>query len=211
MKGENSNQSDMRRIDLADSSRAIAGVLLFLLPVQFMTVLMAGAAIAPGYSINLNAISDLGVIGATAWLFNGSLFAAGLLNIAGGYFLYRYYGRGWILPVFALAGVGAMGAAVFTLDIPGIHGLFALMAFVFFNVEAIAGSTLVRGPLKAIAVIAGVLGLIFLVTHATSDFGILNLYGPIGHGGSERMIVYPALFWLAGFGGYLMAPGTRKR
>jgi len=25
------------------------------------------------------------------------------------------------------------------------------------------------------------------------------------------MIIYPALFWLAAFGGYLMAPGTGKR
>ncbi|MDK2916190.1 MAG: hypothetical protein PWR25_747 [Euryarchaeota archaeon] len=189
----------------------MAGVLLFLLPVQFMTALMAGAAMAPGYSINTNAISDLGVIGETAWLFNASLFAAGLLNIAGGYFLYRSYGRSWILPVFLLAGIGAIGAAVFTLDIPGIHGLFALAAFIFFNVEAIAGSTLVRGPLRAISIIAGTLGLIFLVAHAASDFGIMELYGPIGHGGSERMIVYPALFWLAAFGGYLMAPDTSSR
>lgn len=201
----------MHGTDPANSNRTVAGILLFLLPVQFLTALMAGAALAPGYSLNANAISDLGVIGATAWLFNASLFAAGLLNIAGGYFLYRSYGRGWILPVFLLAGLGAIGAAVFTLEIPGIHGLFALAAFVFFNLEAIAGSTLVRGPLKAIAIVAGVVGLIFLVTHAASDFGIMELYGPIGHGGSERMIVYPALFWLMAFGGYLMAPATSSR
>ncbi|WP_292365827.1 MULTISPECIES: DUF998 domain-containing protein [unclassified Methanoculleus] len=194
-----------------DSSRTIAGVLLFLLPVQFMTVLMAGAAIAPGYSISRNAISDLGVIDATVWLFNASLFIAGLLNIVGGYFLYRSYGKGWIPAVFGLAGIGAIGAAIFTLDIPGIHGLFALLAFMFFNIQAFACATLVRGPLKAISVIAGVVGLVFLVTHAASDFGIVNLYGPIDHGGSERMIVYPALLWLAAFGGYLMAPFARER
>ncbi|MDD3070009.1 DUF998 domain-containing protein [Methanoculleus horonobensis] len=198
----------MRR---TNNSQMIAGVLLFLLPVQFMIALMAGAAMAPGYSININAISDLGVTGATAWLFNSSLFLAGLLNVIGGYFLYRSYGRGWILPVFVLTGAGAMGAAVFTLDIPGIHGLFALAAFVFFNVEAIACASLVRGPLKAISIIAGIVGLVFLVTHAASDFGIMSLYGPIGHGGSERMIVYPALLWLAGFGGYLMVPFGAKR
>lgn len=198
----------MRR---TNNSQMIAGVLLFLLPVQFMIALMAGAAMAPGYSININAISDLGVTGATAWLFNSSLFLAGLLNVIGGYFLYRSYGRGWILPVFVLTGAGAMGAAVFTLDIPGIHGLFALAAFVFFNVEAIACASLIRGPLKAISIIAGIVGLVFLVTHAASDFGIMSLYGPIGHGGSERMIVYPALLWLAGFGGYLMVPFGVKR
>ena len=201
----------MRGTDLTDSSRTTAGILLFLLPVQFIIAPLAGAAIAPGYSINLNAISDLGVIDTTAWLFNTSLFMAGLLNIVGGYFLYRSSGKGWILPIFALAGVGAIGAAVFTLDIPGIHGLFALLAFIFFNIQAIAGSSLVRGPLKAISIVAGVIGLVFLVTHAASDFGIMSLYGPIGHGGSERMIVYPALLWLAAFGGYLMAPFVEER
>ncbi|PKL61615.1 MAG: DUF998 domain-containing protein [Methanomicrobiales archaeon HGW-Methanomicrobiales-2] len=201
----------MRGTDLTDNSRTTAGILLFLLPAQFIIALVAGAAIAPGYSISANAISDLGVIDTTAWLFNASLFMAGLLNIFGGYFLYRSSGRGWILPVFVLAGLGAIGAAVFTLDIPGIHGLFALAAFVFFNVEAIACASLVRGPLKAISIVAGVIGLIFLVTHAVSDFGIMTLYGPIGHGGSERMIVYPALFWLMAFGGYLMAPFVAER
>ncbi|MDD5420077.1 MAG: DUF998 domain-containing protein [Methanomicrobiaceae archaeon] len=196
----------MRGREISGSSRTIAGILLFLLPVQFMTALMVGAAIAPGYSINQHAISDLGVIAATAWLFNSSLFIAGLLNIAGGYFLYRSHGRGRILAVFVLAGIGAMGAAVFTLDIPGIHGLFALLAFIFFNLQAIACAALITGPLKAISIIAGAIGLVFLVIHATSDFGILSLYGPIGHGGSERMIVYPALLWLIAFGGYLMAP-----
>ncbi|KUK99002.1 MAG: hypothetical protein XE10_1926 [Methanoculleus marisnigri] len=62
----------MRGTDLTDSSRTTAGILLFLLPAQFIIALVAGAAIAPGYSINTNAISDLGVIDTTAWLFNAS-------------------------------------------------------------------------------------------------------------------------------------------
>jgi hypothetical protein len=31
----------------------------------------------------------------------------------------------------------------------------------------------------------------------------------LGAGGMERMIVYPALMWLAGFGGYLVAQQER--
>ena len=30
-------------------------------------------------------------------------------------------------------------------------------------------------------------------------------FGPIGHGGTERMIVYPAMLWMLAFGGHLMA------
>ena len=29
-------------------------------------------------------------------------------------------------------------------------------------------------------------------------------FGPIGHGGTERMIVYPVMLWLVAFGGYLL-------
>jgi hypothetical protein len=31
------------------------------------------------------------------------------------------------------------------------------------------------------------------------------VFGPIGHGGMERMIVYPAMLWMMAVGGYLMA------
>jgi hypothetical protein len=31
------------------------------------------------------------------------------------------------------------------------------------------------------------------------------VFGPPGHGGTERMIAYPAMLWLLAFGGYLMA------
>jgi hypothetical membrane protein len=191
---------------MADNNRTIAGLLLFILSAQFMVALMAGAALAPGYSINTNAISDLGWIGETALLFNSSLFIVGLFNMIGGYFFYRSHQKRWIATIYLLAGVGAIGAALFPLNISGLHGIFALIAFIFFNAQAIASAALIRGPMKAISIIAGTIGIVFLVTHAISDFGIMNLYGPIGHGGSERMIVYPALLWVAAFGGYLMAP-----
>jgi hypothetical protein len=37
------------------------------------------------------------------------------------------------------------------------------------------------------------------------DAGDPAVFGPIGHGGSERMIAYPAMLWLLAFGGYLLA------
>ena len=37
------------------------------------------------------------------------------------------------------------------------------------------------------------------------DAGNAAAFGPIGHGGTERMIVYPVMLWMLAFGGYLMA------
>ena len=40
------------------------------------------------------------------------------------------------------------------------------------------------------------------------DGGDAGAFGVIGHGGTERMIVYPVMLWMLGFGGWLMAGPT---
>jgi hypothetical membrane protein len=114
-----------------------------------------------------------------------------------------------LLATFALAGVGAIGAGLFPLDTGGLHGLAALLAFVFFNVQAIGSATRLDGVLRALAVLAGGLGLVFVVLMALGDGGNTAAFGPIGHGGTERMIVYPVMLWLVAFGGYLLGESGR--
>ncbi len=189
----------------SQAQRRLSGVLLFSLAAQFMTVIMLGASMAPGYDIAQGAISDLGVIDETQLLFNASLIAVGALNLAAGYLLYRAHDRPWILGIFVLAAVGAAGAGLLPLDASGLHGIFALAAFLFFNVEAIAVATLVTGPMRVVSWIAGLVGIGFVVLMVVGDSGNPGVFGPIGHGGAERMIVYPVMLWLIAFGGYLMA------
>jgi hypothetical membrane protein len=191
----------------------LAGLLVFIQAAQFMTVIMLAASMAPGYDVGGGAISDLGVIGETATLFNGSLILTGVLNLAAGYLFYLERPSRWLLTVFVIAGVGAIGAGLVPLSSGDAHGLFALAAFVFFNVQAIASSRLVEGPMAAIGVITGLVGLAFVAIMVVGDSGTTAVFGPIGHGGAERMIVYPVMLWLLAFGGYLMgrqrAMGTR--
>jgi len=183
----------------------VAGVLLFVLAAQFMIVTMLAASIARGYDFNAAAISDLGVIAETALLFNASLLAVGVLNILGGYLFYRSHRKAWILALFVLAGLGAIGTGSFPLDSAGPHGLFALLAFLAFNLEAIAVAAVVTGPMRALSVLAGMVGLVFVVLMAIGDSGDAAAFGSIGHGGTERMIVYPVMVWMLALGGYLMA------
>jgi hypothetical membrane protein len=184
------------------------GLLLVVLAAQFMTVIMLAASVAPGYDVHGGAISDLGVIAQTALLFNVSLVAVGVLNLAAGFTYHRSHGRGWVLAVFVLASIGAAGAGLVPLDAGGMHGLFALGAFLFFNAEALACATVVHGPMRWISALAGIVGLAFVVLMAIGDSGNPGVFGPIGHGGAERMIVYPPMLWLLAFGGYLI--GTRS-
>ena len=193
------------------SSLWVPGLLLFILAAGFVTVMMVGTSMAPGYDVQGGAISDLGVIGETATLFNGALLAVGLLNIASGYLLYRSHGHVWVFAVFVLAGLGAIGAGLVPLNTSDLHGIFALLAFVFFSIEALAIATLISGPMRWVSVLAGLVGLAFVVLMVIGDSGNPGVFGPIGHGGAERMIVYPSMLWMMAFGGYLMAAPTGGR
>src|SRR6056297_2354554 len=199
----------IREVTLAP--RALAGISFFALAAQFMTVVMLAAAMVPGYDFRAAAISDLGVFPETALLFNTSLVLVGVLNVAGGYLFYRTHGKRWLVAIFALAGVGAVGAGLFPLDTGGLHGLFALLAFLFFNVQAIGSATRLDGVMRVLSVLAGVLGLVFVVLMALGDGGNAAAFGPIGHGGTERMIVYPVMLWMVAFGGSLLEKSERPR
>jgi len=189
-----------------------AGYLLALAAGQFLVALMLAESIAPNYSMHDNAISDLGTIAETELLFNASLFLIGLLNLLAGYVLYKAIGDRKVLIVFALGGIGAMGAGLISLDSPiGIHGLFALFAFVFLNVEAMVAGRLAKFPLDKISLLLGILGIIFVPVMVMVDSGSLDVTGNIGHGGVERMIAFPCLIWMLVFGGYLTASPELKR
>jgi len=188
-----------------------AGYLLALAAGQFLVLLMLGESIAPGYSMHENAISDLGTIGETELLFNTSLFVLGLLNFVSGFVLFKVLDDKKLLIVFALGGIGAMGAGVIPLDSPiGVHGLFALFAFVFINLEAMVAGRLAKSPLDKISIALGMLGIIFVSLMMMVDSGSLDVSDSIGHGGVERMIAFPCLIWMVLFGGYLIASPTLK-
>ena len=184
----------------------LPGLLTFIQAAQFMLVLMLGASMAPAYDVRGGAISDLGVITQTAVLFNASLVLTGLLGVVAGALLLAQARIGrWLAAVFLVAGIGALGAGLVPLDRGGVHGLFALAAFVALNVQVLGSSRLVAGPLRAIGVIAGIVGLLFVGLMVVGDAADPAAFGPLGHGGAERMIVYPAMLWLLAFGGALMA------
>lgn len=75
---------------------------------------------------------------------------------------------------------------MFSLDTGGLHSLFALLAFVFFNLEAIGSATRLTGMMKLISILAGSIGLVFIVLMIVGDAGNTAAFGPINRGGTER-------------------------
>jgi hypothetical membrane protein len=127
----------------------------------------------------------------------------GLFNIIGGYFYFRSHEKVWIFIIFIIAGLSVITAGLFPLNTGDIHSLAALIAFLFFNIELFVCGILTKGLTRIISFIFGIIGLIFVVIMIIGDAGNPEVFGIIGHGGAERMIVYPVILFLMYFGGYL--------
>src|SRR5690606_19102102 len=112
-----------------------------------------------------------------------------------------------------LMALGAMGVGVFTKNFTLAHGAVSSAAFFFAGLSAVASSKVLKKPFSMISI---VLGAVTLTALALFSLGMIasgsltsttaydsGFYLGLGPGGMERMIVYPALMWLAGFGGHL--------
>ena len=191
-------------------SQRIAGLCFVLFPALFFTTLMMSETLAPGYMLHDTAISDLGVIPESATVFNTSLIAVGVLTVIGTLALWRTQGGVGKIVLLLLAGVGAIGAGSIPLSTPGIHGIFALMAFVFFNLAIFGTAMGEAGLLKWIGFVLGLIGCAYVVIMFFGDSGQPELFGAIGHGGAERMIVYPPMIWFLIYGGGLLKGPTNR-
>jgi hypothetical membrane protein len=198
---------------MAYSRGKIAGVLFFTAATQLVLCLTIAEALYPGYSVSDNYISDLG-IGPSSIIFNSSVFLLGLLLLAGTYFLRHLSNFKTVNILLLLMAIGAMGVGVFTKDFRTAHGAVSSMAFFFAGLSATASFKVLKKPLSLISIILGAmtLGALALFSSGmvtsgslTSDIAYDSIfYLGLGPGGMERMIVYPALMWLAGFGGHLV-------
>ena len=190
-----------------------AGALYFIAATQFALCLIIAEALYPGYSVAANYISDLGV-GPSAIIFNASVFLLGLLILTATY-LQRHNQTLKILNILLLLmAIGAMGVGIFTKNYTLPHGAVSSAAFFFAGLSAITSYKILPKPLSHISI---VLGALTLATLALFSAGIVtsgsltsteaydsSFYLGLGPGGMERMIAYPVILWLAGFGGHLI-------
>jgi hypothetical membrane protein len=174
---------------------------------QFIIALIIAEAIYPEYNVSANVISDLGVWSQpSAAVFNTSIILLGLLIMAGAFFVQKTYHKTAISIFMGLSGLGSLGVGLFpenTLII--VHTVFALIAFVFSGIAAISTYKLTKSPFSYLTIILGagtlLAAILFVVT---SSVGYLGL----GVGGMERMITYPTLIWVIGFGGYMLGDNS---
>jgi hypothetical membrane protein len=195
------------------SHSKIAGALIFVASAQFIVALTVAEALYPGYSISQNYISDLGatcratceVVQPTSIIFNSSVFLLGLLVIVGAYFVWRGFNSRIFSVLAVMTGLGAMGVGLFPETAGVIHDIVSVITFVFAGLSAIVSYRLQKAPLSYFSILLGAMTLGALALY-TSD-----MFLGLGPGGTERMIVYPALIWAIGFAANLIASAMNAK
>jgi hypothetical membrane protein len=180
--------------------RKIAGSLLFIGGIQCVLGIILAEALYPGYNTSIQTISSLGV-GPSAIIFNSSVFLIGVLGLTGTYFIHRVFNFNLFTLLFGITCFGAMGVGLFTeaTSTFTIHSVFSVITYVFGGISAVMSYKLQKWPLSIFSVVLGVFSLVAMVLLAS------GIYLGLGLGGIERMVAYPLLLWIIGFGSHLIA------
>ncbi|MEM0078710.1 MAG: DUF998 domain-containing protein [Nitrososphaerota archaeon] len=177
----------------------IAGLLITVGVTQFMIFMIVAEALYPNYSVAYNYISDLGV-GVTAHIFNTSIIFLGLTVVIASFFINRLFRSRVFTITILLTGVGAVGVGVFPEGSPyNLHFIMSAVTFIFAGISAIVSSRLSPKHIAILSIILGAASLTALTLFT------LEIYLGIGHGGMERMIVYPVFSWALMYSGYMMS------
>jgi len=187
--------------------RHASGVFLFIGAVQFVLGMLIAEFLYPGYSASVNYISDLGATCRTtciiyqpsASIFNTSVSLLGVLTIVSSYFLWREFHNRLISLLLGFSGIGMVGVGLFPETAGIVHPIVSFIAFFFGGLTAIATYKLMKAPFAYLSVLMGMIGLIALALF------ISEIFLGLGPGGMERMMAYPLLLWVIGFGGNLMS------
>ena len=200
-----------RRSVPRERDRRTAGLLLASAGAAvFMAIITAEALYPAPFNTADNTISDLGatippnsvILQPSATIFDVSMIVAGLMIVAGAFFVHRAFARTAVTIPLALFGVGAIGVGVFPGNHLAPHQLFAMTAFISGGVAAVVAAKVLVAPLRQMSVLIGVISLVsFLLAMFMLEWAPV---AALGEGGIERWIVYPAVLWLIVFGGALM-------
>jgi hypothetical membrane protein len=191
----------------------VAGVLCIVAPLQWFILVFVAQAYYPRYSMTKNDLSDLGAtchnaVGPTpdvctiyqtaSIIWNVTLSLFGLLTVLAAYFIYRGLKNRLFCTFLGLFGLGALMAGVVPENVNlTAHGLGALVSFVAGGAAAITvyRLRLTTSRLFTIAsIILGTISIAGLILLIFVPFATLES-SAIGHGGDERIIVYPLYIW----------------
>jgi len=190
----------------AVSDSKTAGALLAFAGLGFLMLITVLESVYPNYSVHANTISDLFALGArTSLIGEPFAFAVAVSWIGGAYYLFRKSGKRRLMVLNLLPGTGLLLAVLSPENVNlAIHSMGAVVAFIPGPIAAILSYRMIKSPYRYFALLLGSLSLFGTVM----EFGAYEtafFQQTLGPGGWERVILYPLLLWLTGFGGLLLA------
>lgn len=199
---------------LFEKRKDIAGVLLFLAGlIIFMGIITAESyyPLELTYTTRENEISDLGatkppnsiITQPSATIFNVTMILTGLMILFASWLVYLSFEKYIISIPLGFLGLGIFGVGIFPGNITPWHSIFAFIIFISGGIGSIVSYKFTRMPLNYLFAIIGIIALFFLFFNQS-----FVLY--LGKGGTERFIAYPILFWMMGFGTYLIGKNNKK-
>lgn len=129
----------------------------------------------------------------SAYIFDYTMIAAGLMIIAGTWFLHKIFRKYLLTVPMYLFGAGLACSGIRQLPADSVLFITILCG----SVAAIVSFKVVNTPLRYIFACFGIIVLIMLIfpTHFITI---------LGAGGAERWLFYPIVFWITGMGTYLL-------
>jgi hypothetical membrane protein len=199
----------------AGRDRRVAGLLLSISGVAILMGSITAEALHPGpYTTHADTLSHLGaseppdsvVVQPSAAIFDGTMLGTGALILLGAWFAHRALHRTAVTVPTALLGLGVLGVGVFPLTSPGMHTVFALLAFFSGGVAMLLSARTTPAPFRQLWTVLGAVSLVAIV------LGLVALdWAPVaalGEGGIERWNSYPVVLWLVAYGTHLIS-GSR--
>lgn len=191
----------------------LGGALLMVAGSAILLGIVTAEALYPApYSTHRNTVSDLAAMRPhnlvrepSAAIFNTTMIVTGLMLIVAAYCLHRAL-RQWTVTVpAALMAAGILGVGIFPGTHMTAHQWLAMLAFTAASVTVLLSCTVLRGPLRYLSAVLGVVALASLVVAVF--FLDWAPAASLGEGGLERLIAYPVVLWMVSFGAWL-AGGT---
>jgi hypothetical membrane protein len=154
------------------------------------------------YSTQIHYVSELGV-GSTALLFNLSTIVLGLAIICASVLKYLARKGRLLAGCLVLAGIGAVGVGVFSTEVQPTHGIFQALALGFGALAAIFSFRRREAPLSYVSVLLGLVSLgctIAFFPYLGLGVDDMSTFIGLGKGAMERLVIYPIILWLVGYG-----------
>lgn len=215
---EQAEDDSPRGHEAATSRGRLGGTLFFLAGLQWVILVTIAEVTFPDYSVKMNDLSDLAstvppnasVVQPSATLFDSAMIAVGLMVIAATYLASSSYQSLALSSLLGVFGVGCTLVGVFPGDTGAIHATVSLVAFIFGPLSAMASYRVQNAPLKYVFMALGVVALVPLFSRVVLGDGS-PILAILGRGGEERLIAYPVLAWIMGFGASLVGVAQDAR